>query len=63
MNQLLLDGRSLEGIVSSIIRRNDLHLTHSRMDWERMYRMADYHKVANIVHLGILGYGDAILVN
>ena len=60
MNQLLLDGRSLEGIVSSIIRRNDLHLTHSRMDWERMYRMADYHKVANIVHLGILGYGDAI---
>lgn len=60
MNQLLLDGRSLEGIVSSIIRRSDLHLAHSRIDWERMYRMADYHKVANIVYLGILGYGDSV---
>lgn len=60
MNQLLQDGRSLQGIVSSIIRRTDLHLTHSRVDWERMYRMADYHKVANIVYLGTLGSGDAI---
>lgn len=60
MNQLLTDGRALEGIVSSIIRQGTLHVAYSRLDWERMYRIADYHKVANIVYLGILGNGDAV---
>lgn len=60
MNQLLTDGRALEGIVSSIIRQGTLHIAYSRLDWERIYRIADYHKVANIVYLGILGHSDAV---
>lgn len=60
MNQLLFDGRSLIGIVSSIIRQNELHVNFNRIDWERMYRIADYHKVANIVYLGILGYSESV---
>ena len=60
MNQLLMDGRALEGIVSSIIRQSTLRVAYSRIDWERMYRIADYHKVANIVYLGILGNSDAV---
>ena len=42
MNQLLFDGRSLVGIVSSIIRQNELHVNFNRIDWERMYRLADF---------------------
>ena len=49
MNQLLFEGRSLVGIVSSIIRQDDRRISFSRLDWERVYRLADYHKVANIV--------------
>lgn len=60
MNQLLKDGRALEGIVSSVIRQSTLHVAPSRLDWERMYRIADYHKVANIVYLGILGNSDSV---
>ena len=60
MNQLLLDGHSLVGIVSSIIRQTELHVAYNRMDWERIYRIADYHKVANIVYLGILGYRESV---
>lgn len=60
MNQLLFDGRSLVGIVSSIIRQDTLRVQYNRLDWERMYRMADYHKVANIVYLGVLGCGEPL---
>ncbi len=60
MNQLLNDGRALEGIISSIIRQSTLRMAPSRLDWERIYRIADYHKVANIVYLGILGNSDSV---
>ena len=60
MNQFLFEGRSLVGIVSSIIRQDDLKVSFSRLDWERMFRLADYHKVASIVYLGILGYREAL---
>lgn len=58
MNQLLYEGRTLVGMVSSIIRQDALHILYNRLDWERMFRVADYHKVANIVYLSILGKGD-----
>ena len=60
MNQLLFEGRSLVGIVSSIIRQDDLHIPLSRLDWGSMFRLADYHNVANVVYLGLLGYGDQL---
>ncbi len=60
MNQLVLEGHLLVGIVASIIGQKDIHIVHKRLDWERMYRLADYHKVANIVYLGILGNGEAL---
>ncbi len=60
MNQLLFEGRSLVGIVSSVIRQDDRHVSYSRLDWERMYRLSDYHKVANIVYLGLLGYRETV---
>lgn len=60
MNRLLFEGRTLAGIVSSIIRQNDPHIAFKRLDWERMFRLADYHKVANVVYLGVLGHRDEI---
>lgn len=60
MNRLLFEGRSLVGIVSSIVRQDDLHVVYSRLDWERMFRLADFHKVANVVYLGVLGHGDSL---
>ena len=60
MNQLLFEGRSLVGIVSSVIRQDDLRVAYSRLDWERMFRLSDFHKVSNIVYLGILGKGDSL---
>ncbi len=60
MNQLLYEGRTLVGMVSSIIRQDTLHVLYNRLDWERMFRLADNHKIANIVYLGILGKGDAL---
>lgn len=57
---MVLEGRALTGIVSSVIRQETLKVPLSRLDWERMYRLADYHKVANIVHLGVLGYREAL---
>lgn len=60
MNQLLFEGRSLVGIVSSVIRQDNLRVAYSRLDWERMYRLADFHKVANIVYIGLLGYRETV---
>lgn len=60
MNQLLFEGRTLVGIVSSIIRQDSVRVVYNRLDWEKMYRIADYHNVANIVYLGVLGKGDVL---
>lgn len=60
MNRLLFEGRSLVGIVSSVIRQDDKRVALSRLDWERMYRLSDYHKVANIVYIGLLGYRETV---
>ncbi len=60
MNRLLFEGRSLVEMVASVIRQDDGHVPFSRLDWERMYRLADYHKVANIVYLGLLGHRETV---
>ncbi|MCI8853977.1 MAG: hypothetical protein HFI31_07745 [Lachnospiraceae bacterium] len=60
MNHMLFEGRALAGIVSSIIRQDTLRIAYNRYDWEVMFRVADYHKVANIVYLGLLGNRESI---
>ena len=60
MNQLLYEGRTLVGMVSAIIRQDALRVAYNRLDWERMFRLADYHRVANIIYLGVLGKGDVL---
>ena len=40
MNQLLFEGRTLVGIVASIVRQDALHVMFNRLDWERMFRLS-----------------------
>ena len=47
-------------LAGGIVRQDDLKAIHSRIDWEHMYRTADYHKIANVVYLGILGNGEKV---
>lgn len=60
MNRLIFEGRFLVNMVGGIMRQEDLRVKHSRIDWERMYRIADYHRIANMVYLGLLGNGEAV---
>lgn len=60
MNQLLFEGRFLVNIVSSIVRGESIHIVHSRVDWERMFHLAEYHGVSSIIYLGILGNGESM---
>ncbi len=48
------------GIVSSVVRQDDRRISFNRLDWERMYRLSDFHRVANIVYIGLLGYRETV---
>ena len=60
MNRLIFEGRFLVNLTGSIMRQDDLRPVHGRLDWERMYRTADYHRIANIIYLGVLGNGERV---
>ncbi len=60
MNQVLFEGRFLVNMISTLIHRSALQVQYGRMDWERLFRASDYHRVANIIYLGLLGNGDRI---
>lgn len=60
MDRLIFEGRFLVNLVGGILRQDDLRAIHSRIDWEHMFRTADYHKIANIMYLGILGNGENV---
>lgn len=60
MDRIIFEGRFLVNLAGGIVRQDDLKAIHSRIDWEHMYRTADYHKIANVVYLGILGNGEKV---
>ena len=60
MNQVLFEGRLLVNMISTLLHKGALQVRYGRMNWERMFRTADYHRVANIIYLGLLGNGDLI---
>ncbi len=60
MNQVLFEGRLLVSMIGTLLHKGALQVRYGRMNWERMFRTADYHRVANIIYLGLLGNGDMI---
>ena len=60
MERLIYEGRFLVNTVGGIMRQDDLREMYGRVNWEKMFREADYHKIANIIYLASLGKGDEI---
>ena len=60
MKQLLYEGRFLAEITANVVRQENLKIVHNRIDWERIYRLADYHRIAPVMYLGLLGNGEVL---
>lgn len=53
------EARYLLSIISSIINQTEIPHSARKLDWENIYKLAAYHKVAHIVYLASLGFdGD-----
>lgn len=52
--------RYLIMILSSVMNQKTTPEPMRQLDWEKMYRLADFHHVAHIVHYGILGLNEII---
>jgi hypothetical protein len=55
LNRRNFEGRLVVNMVGGIIRQDDLFPVRQKLNWESLYHLADYHKVASIIYLGILG--------
>lgn len=60
MERLIFEGRFLVNVVGGLMRQDDLRVISSRINWEVMFRTADYHRIASIMYLAFLGNGDKI---
>lgn len=55
MNRILFEGRLLVSMAASVVRQDDLRPVHGKLDWERLFRVADYHRIAGLIYIGVLG--------
>ncbi len=54
------EARYLLSMVSAIINQTEIPRSVRRLDWENIYKLADYHKVAHILYLATLGLDEEI---
>ena len=59
-NKLIVEGRFLVNMAGAFIRQDDQRPIRGQLDWERVYRVADYHKITNLIYLSTLGNGKKI---
>lgn len=52
--------RYLITILSSVMNQKTTPEPMRQLDWEKMFRLADFHHVAHIIHYGILGLDEII---
>ena len=60
MNRTVFEGRYLVDLVGSVIKQKDFTKKYMKMDWERLFHLADYHKIANIIYIGMLGASEHV---
>ncbi len=60
MNQNYFENKFLLSVVGGVIRQDDLFPVRRQLNWERLYHLADYHHVAGVVYLGMLGGSDLV---
>lgn len=47
-------------LAGAVIRQDAIRPIHGTINWEMMYRTADYHKIANLTYLGLMGKRDMV---
>jgi hypothetical protein len=52
--------RYLITILTSVMNQKTTPEPMRQLDWEKMFRLADFHRVAHIVHYGVLGLDEII---
>lgn len=60
MNRTVFEGRYLINLVGAVIKQKDIPKKSMKMDWERLFHLADYHKIANIIYIGMLGASEQV---
>lgn len=60
MNRSVYEGRFLVNMIDTVIRKDAVYPMHRRMDWERLFRLSDYHGIANAVYIASFGAGESI---
>lgn len=60
MNRTIFEGRYLINLTGAVIKQKEIPKRSMRMDWERLFHLADYHKIANIIYLGMLGASEQV---
>ena len=59
-NQNFYEGRILVNMAAFVMRQDDLKPLHGNLDWEKLFRVADYNKISNLIYLAILGNNEKI---
>jgi len=60
MNRTVFEGRYLINLCGAVIKQKEIPKRSMKMDWERLFHLADYHKIANIIYLGMLGASEQV---
>lgn len=47
-------------MAASVMRQDTLKPLHANLDWERLFRIADYNRIANLIYLAVLGNNDKV---
>ena len=52
--------RYLINIISAVMNQKVTPEPFRQLNWEKLYRLADFHHVAHIVYYGIMGLNETI---
>ena len=60
MNRSVYEGKFLINLLGSTLRQDDSFPMMRRMNWGRLYRIADYHELSSAIYLGMLSAGARV---
>lgn len=60
MNRSVYEGKFLINLLGSTLRQDDSFPMMRRMNWGRLYRIADYHEISSAIYLGMLSAGARV---
>lgn len=52
--------RYLMTLLSAVMNQKESPAPLRNLNWEKMFRLADYHRVAHVVYYGIMGLNEEI---